>query len=243
MLRLKRGKLIVVLGPVGVGKSMIIRAFLSLSRERGIKAKSVYIKAFHGPSYLLWKIVSRVMAHKANNKLAPWYIIGKINKILSRRLLFISIFFDSITIPFIVMSKVVIPRLRGVNIFVEEYLLGTLLDYAYSFYEVGKKDYLHLLPFKILKSLCLRYRPGLVILLDADLFRLRKHWKVRGYGDPQIKYVLSQKRILPKLAQALYGSERVVELEMASAPVADLIERAWRLCDVEDEIARTHNKG
>jgi energy-coupling factor transporter ATP-binding protein EcfA2 len=148
MLRLKRGKLIVVLGPVGVGKSTIIRAFLGLSRERGIKAKSVYIKAFHGPSYLLWKIVSRVMAHKANNKLAPWYIIGKINKILSRRLLFISIFFDSITIPFIVMSKVVIPRLRGVNIFVEEYLLGTLFDYIYSFYELERGDYLHLLPIQ-----------------------------------------------------------------------------------------------
>jgi energy-coupling factor transporter ATP-binding protein EcfA2 len=243
MPRLKRGKLIVVLGPVGIGKSTIIRAFLSLSRERGIKAKSMYIKAFHGPSYLLWKIMSRVMTHKANNKLAPWYIVGKINKILSRRLLLISIFFDSITIPFIVMLKVVIPRLRGVNIFVEEYFLGTLFEYAYSSYEAGRKDYLHLLPFKILKSLCLRYKPSLVILLNADLFTLRKHWKVRGYGDPQIKYVLSQKRILPKLAQALYGSERVVELEMASAPVADLIERAWQLCDVEDEIARTQSKG
>jgi broad-specificity NMP kinase len=236
MPRLKRGKLIVVLGPVGVGKSTIIRAFLSLSRGRGIKAKSVYIKAFHGPSYLLWKIMSRVMTRKANNKLAPWYIVGKINKILSRRLLLISVYLDSITIPYILVLRVMIPRLRGVNIFVEEYLLGTLFDYIYSFYELERGNYLHLLPFKMLESLCLRYKPSLVILLDANLFELIKHWRGRGYGDPQIKYVLSQKYILPKLAQALYSKEHIVELEVASASVADIVERIWRLCNMEDEI-------
>jgi broad-specificity NMP kinase len=236
------GKLIVFLGPVGVGKSTIIRALLRISRERGIKAKSVYIKAFHGPSYFLWKIISCMITRKANSKLAPWYIVGKINKILSQRLLLISIFFDSITIPLVVMQKVIMPRLHGTNIFIEEYLLGTLFDYAYSFYEVGRRDYLHLLPFKILESLCLRYKPNLAILLDADLFELRKHWKDRGYGDPQIKYVLSQKRILPKLAQALYGKEHVEKLKIDSASVADIVERIWRYVICKGEIDESQSK-
>jgi len=233
---LSRGKLVVFLGPVGVGKSTVIRALLNLSKKRGIKAKSVYIKAFHGPSYLLWKIASHIIAREVNRKLAPWYIVGKINRNLSRCLLLISVYLDSITIPFILILKVIIPKLLRVNIFVEEYLLGTLFDYIYSFYKLESGNYLHLLPFKMLESLCLRYKPSLVILLDADLFELRKHWKDRDYGDPQIKYVLSQKHILPKLAQALCGKEHVVELEITSALVADIVERIRRLCDMEDEI-------
>jgi broad-specificity NMP kinase len=232
----RRGKLVVFLGPVGVGKSTVIRALLNLSKKRGVKAKSVHIKAMHGPSYLLWKIMSHIIARKVSRKLAPWYIVGKINRNLSRRLLLISVYLDSITIPFILVLRVMIPRLRGVNIFVEEYLLGTLFDYIYSFYELERGNYLHLLPFKMLESLCLRYKPSLVILLDANLFELIKHWRGRGYGDPQIKYVLSQKYILPKLAQALYSKEHIVELEVASASVADIVERIWRLCDMEDEI-------
>jgi energy-coupling factor transporter ATP-binding protein EcfA2 len=240
---MSRGKLVAFLGPVGVGKSTIIRALLSFSKKRRIKAKSVSIKAFHGPSYFLWKIISHIIARKVDSKLAPWYVVGKINRSLSRCLLLISAYIDSITIPFILVLKVIVPRLCGVNIFVEEYLLGTLFDYVYSFYKLERGDYLHLLPFKMLESLCLRYKPSLVILLDANLFELRKHWNDRGYGDPQIKYVLSQKHILPKLAQALYGKEHVVELEIASASVADIVERIWRLCNMEDEINGTQSKG
>ncbi|MEM3680048.1 MAG: hypothetical protein QW359_00130 [Metallosphaera sp.] len=219
-----KAKIIAVVGPVGVGKSTVIKVLMCFFSKSGLKVKFTYIKAFHGPSYLLWKVVRHVLAPKENSRLAPWYVISKINQRIARLLLLISIYLDSITIPLMLMLKVRLPKYRGITVLVEEYLLGTLLDYIYSFYKsemIGRLH--HLPPFRVLMSLCIKYKPDFTILLDANLHEIRRHWDIRDYGDPQIEYVLFQKQFLPKLIQALCKNH-VIKFDVASVSVIDMAE-------------------
>lgn len=94
-----KAKVIAVVGPVGIGKSTVINALTHLSRKSGLKVKSAYINVFHSSSYLLWKVARRVLIAKENSRLAPWYIIGKVNSKVGRVLLLISMYLDTITIP------------------------------------------------------------------------------------------------------------------------------------------------
>ena len=217
-----KANVIAILGPVGAGKSTIINILIKQLRENRLKVKSAYIKAFHGPSFALWKLISYVIAHKEDNKLAPWYVIGKVNPEVAKLLLLVSTYLDSITIPFMLMLKVMLPKFCGADILIEEYLPGTLLDYIYSFYKLERTGYDHFLPFRILRSLSIKYKPDVTALLDADLPILKKHWGERGYGDPQIEYVLFQRRILPKLLQALNYEGRIIKFKITSAQATSI---------------------
>ena len=223
-----KAKVIAVVGPVGVGKSTIIRAIIGLSKKRGFRAKSTGIKAFHGPSFILWKITSYIVPSKEDDKLAPWYVIGKVNLRIAQLLLLISTYLDSVTIPFMLMLKVILPKLCRISIFVEEYLLGTLLDYIYSFYNSKRREYFHLLPFKMLMSLCIKYKPDFTLFFDTDFSELKKHWSSRGYGDPQMEYVLFQKHVLPKLVQVLYSEEHFIKLRI-SGSITSTVKKVWSL--------------
>jgi len=226
-----KAKVIAVVGPVGVGKSTVIKALIHLSRKRGLTVKSTYIKAFHGPLYLLWKVARRVLAPKENGRLASWYIIGKVNPRIARVLLLISMYLDTITIPFILMLRVKLPKVLGVTVFVEEYLLGTLLEYVYSFHKSGKEIQLHhLLLFKSLMSLCIKYKPDFTIILDANLSEIRRHWGIRGYGDPQVKYVLFQRDFLNRCIEVLYEEkEHVMKFNVGSISAVSIAEKVLSL--------------
>jgi nicotinamide riboside kinase len=57
----RRGRLIVFLGPVSVGKSTMIRGLATELRAKSFRVSTTFIKAFHGPSYLLWKLTARLL--------------------------------------------------------------------------------------------------------------------------------------------------------------------------------------
>lgn len=220
-----KAKIIAVVNPVGVGESAVIKVLTHFFNKGGLKTKSTYIKAFHGPSYLLWKVIRYILALKENGKLASWYVVGKVNKRIARLLLLTSIYLDSITLPFMLVVKVKLPKYLGITVLVEEYLLGTLLDYIYGFYKLEMTGRLYrLLPFRVLTLLCVKCKPDFAVLLDANLREIRGRWDTRGYGDIQVEYVLLQRRFLPKLAHAFYD-KRAMDFNTALVSPTEIAKR------------------
>jgi hypothetical protein len=52
---------------------------------------------------------------------------------------------------------------------------------------------------KALYSLLSKYPPDITIVLIADLSELMHRWMIRGYGDPQPRYVLLQSLFFERL--------------------------------------------
>jgi GTPase SAR1 family protein len=186
-----RGKLVVLLGPVGVGKSTIIRGLTQTLKVNGLKVSTVFIKAFHGPSYVLWALTVRILG--IESKYAPWFIIprsGRINlaKVLATISLYLDVFF---VIP-LKLLKITLLRNSGYYVISEEYLYSTLFDYIYSDFDSKMRGRLTNIPIRILNTLVAKYTPDIIIILIANIPELRRRWIIRGYGDPQPRYVLAQ---------------------------------------------------
>jgi thymidylate kinase len=186
-----RGKLVVFLGPVGVGKSTIIRGLTQALKANGLKVSTVFIKAFHGPSYILWALMTRILG--VESKYAPWFIIprsGRINlaKILATISLYLDIFF---VIP-LKLLKITLLRNSGYYVISEEYLYSTLFDYIYSGFDSKMRGRLMNIPIRILNTLAAKYTPDIIIILVTNIPELRRRWIIRGYGDPQPHYILAQ---------------------------------------------------
>jgi thymidylate kinase len=200
---IRKGKLIVFLGPVGVGKSTIIRGLVQALRSRGFRTYTVFIKAFHGPAYVLWAFTARLL--NLNGKYAPWFAISRSGRIdLAKILLMLSIYFDTFfSIP---LKLILVRTLRRIGYYVisEEYLHSTILDYIYSTISINVKNRFVNACLEVLNSLLNKYSPDITVVLTANVSELRHRWKTRGYGDPQLRYVLLQRAFLNKLNNALH---------------------------------------
>jgi len=200
---IRKGKLIAFLGPVGVGKSTIIRGLVQVLKSRGFRTYTVFIKAFHGPAYVLWVFIARLL--NLNSKFAPWFIIPKSGRInLAKVLLTLSIYFDAfLSIP---LKLILVKILRHIGYYVvsEEYLQSTIFDYVYSIINVNVRNGFVNISLEVLNFLLNKYSPDVTVVLMADVSELRCRWKTRGYGDPQLQYVLLQYAFLNKLNDALH---------------------------------------
>jgi len=199
----RRGRLIVFLGPVGVGKSTIIRGLTQELRAREFKTYTTFIKAFHGPAYTLWVLTARLLG--LNGKYAPWFVIprsGRVN--LARTLMTLSIYLDAFFLIPLKLALIRVLRYIGYYVISEEYLNSTIFDYIYSVIDMSIQDKFVTIPLNVLSSLLNKYPPDITIVLKADLPELRHRWVMRGYGDPQLRYVLLQNAFLDKLDCALY---------------------------------------
>jgi GTPase SAR1 family protein len=199
----RRGRLIVFLGPVGVGKSTIIRGLTQELRARGFRTYTTFIKAFHGPAYALWVLTARLLG--LNGKYAPWFIIPGSRRVnLARTLITLSIYLDAFFLVPLKLALIRVLRYIGYYVISEEYLNSTIFDYIYSIIDMGAQDELVTIPLNVLSSMLNKYPPDITIVLKADLPELRHRWVMRGYGDPQLRYVLLQYAFLDKLDCALH---------------------------------------
>jgi len=117
---------IVLLGPVGVGKSSTISILTQIFNRKKLKSYKLLIKAFHGPSLL-----------GLSKGYAPWYVIPRSGyKDLARFLIILSAYTDALlTIPI----KIILVRflkLIGYTVISEEYLHTSLFDYLYSYLDL-----------------------------------------------------------------------------------------------------------
>ncbi len=194
-----RGILVVFLGPVGVGKSTIIGLLVGVLNTLGIRARRTFLKAFHGLSYVLWASAAKLLALPRGR--ASWYIIPRCGYIgLARALTLVSAYLDAfVNMPMrIFISKLY--RLAGFVVLCEEYLYTALYDYLYSYAALNiRLRNLTLLPLVVIYVLASAHKPSMVVLLDVNDCELLRRWLMRGYGDPQLKYVELQKVFLRKM--------------------------------------------
>jgi thymidylate kinase len=197
----KRGKLIALLGPVGVGKSTVIRGLAQALESRGFKTFTLFIKSFHGPAYILWTLTAKLLSLDSSH--APWFTIPKSGRVgLARVLAMLSIYLDAL---FSIPLKLIIARtLRRAGYWVvsEEYLHSTLFDHMYAIINLKLKGKLISIPMSIISALLNKYPPDITMVLRANVSELKRRWAIRGYGDPQPRYVLSQYAFLSKLHHA-----------------------------------------
>ncbi len=199
----RRGRVIVFLGPVGVGKSTMIRGLTQELRARGFRTYTTFIKSFHGPAYALWVLTARLLG--LNGRYSPWFMISRSGRVnLVKRLTVLSIYLDAF---FSIPLKLVLTRLLryfGYFVISEEYLNSTIFDHIYLVIDVGIRDKYVLIPLSVLGSLLNKYMPDITIVLKAGLPELRRRWSIRGYGEPELRYVLLQNAFLDKLDYVLH---------------------------------------
>jgi thymidylate kinase len=218
----RRGRLIVFLGPVGVGKSTIIKGLTQELRARGFRTYSTFIKAFHGPAYALWVLIARLLG--LNGKYAPWFTIprsGRVN--LTRTLMVLSIYSDAFFLIPLKLALIRVLRRVGYYVISEEYLYSTIFDYIYSIIGMSIQDKFVTTPLNIFSSLLNKYPPDITIVLKADLLELRRRWVMRGYGDPQLRYVLLQYAFLNKSDHALHVDTSGIDVKETLYRVLDKV--------------------
>jgi energy-coupling factor transporter ATP-binding protein EcfA2 len=202
----RRGRLIVFLGPVGVGKSTVIKGLAYVLKARGFRTYRTFIKAFHGPAYILWVLIVKLLGLSVNSKYSPWLLIQRSGRIvLARKLLVLSIYLDAfISIPLKIIIVRVLRRF-GYYVLSEEYLQSSLLDHIFTAINLKIKTNFSILsiPISIEYALLNKYSPDVTIVLMTNIHELKRRWVIRGYGEPQLRYVLLQYAFFNKLNNAV----------------------------------------
>lgn len=218
-----RSLLVVFIGPVGVGKSTTIADLAYALNLIGAKVHRGFIKTFHGVAYMLWWFTAKLL-YTMRNCIAPWYAVARLNRNIAMILTIISVYIDAlINIPLRILLISAL-RFLGYVILCEEYTYSTFFDYLYSFIRlnVGLRSYV-LFPLKVIYMLGTAYKPDFIVFLDADTNVLLRRWDERGYGDPQLIYVIAQRRILNTI---LHG--KVIYINTSSMKVNETIRTVLR---------------
>ena len=186
----RSGMLIAFLGPVGVGKSTVMQYLALLFKAEGKRVYLSTLKSFHGPAYILWSLVVKLLRLRSKGKYAPWLILlksGKINTVKS--LLLFSMYSDAfLYIPIKLLSLRLMRRLGSI-VLVEEYIYTAIVDYWYTAKQMLNMDDVPRIPQIVVLSLLEKHRPDMLVILVADIKELVKRWRVRGYGEPQQRYL------------------------------------------------------
>jgi len=191
--------LLVIEGPVGVGKSTIVKLLSKVLNDKGMPVAKTFLKTFHGPSFVIWFLATKlIIGGQKMSKLrmlAPWYLLSKLNSVLAWRLTVLAALLDALLSIPLKLFQIQLLRQIGYIVICEEYLYGTLTDYMYTLINASNRKGKCLLRFTIAVSIAMlrKYRPSMTILLDADRVEIIKRWKKRGYGDPQKRYIKFQR--------------------------------------------------
>jgi len=230
---MRRGKLVVFLGPVGVGKSTVCRYLVSILRRKGYTASFIYVKAVHGLSFLIFYTIAllifgRRLHNYIRKRIAPWYIVSKRNKILAEKITAIVAAIDTlISLP---LQLLRISLMLFFNDFVlcEEYLLGTINDHLYGLLKTKSVNIKWCLRamIRILTAMALRCRPYLIIILDANYHELLSRWRNRGYGELQWEYIFFQKVFLKLLREEMIIKGVTINYIDANNGIIKVLQRA-----------------
>lgn len=214
------GKVIVLLGPVGVGKSTIANYLLASLNSMNFRTIKTFMKSYHGLSYFLWAIMARMLG--IHFKYAPWYELTRKYKNLSRVLGLISMYVD---ILFLVIKSLWIKLHRsfGYFVLVEECLQSTVLDYLFMHAKLKLDEFSLNFILRVLYALSIKLHPDVVVLLDANLHTLMNRWEFRRRDEPDLFYVMSQIKILPKIAEfTSRGSSGIFKIATDNLDIDDI---------------------
>jgi broad-specificity NMP kinase len=111
----------------------------------------------------------------------------------------LSIYLDAfLSIPFKLMIIKILKYFKY-YILSEEYIQSTLFDYIFAIIDLKIRGKFINIPINIMYTLLIKYLPDVIVILMANIYELRHRWKIRGYGDPQLRYVLLHVIYLNKL--------------------------------------------
>ncbi len=203
---LGRGYFIVFLGPVGVGKSTVIRGLARELRARGFKVYTTFIKAFHGPSYIVWVLIAKLLGLKFSKFASPWYVIPKSGRLrLARTIFIITTYVDAfLSIPLKILQVWVFKAL-GAYVLSEECLNVSIPEYIFALHTMGCTcTKICRIPLRVISYFAKRYVPDEIIVLDSSNNTLRERWAMRREGVPDpIYFALQRTYILANVNRTL----------------------------------------
>jgi len=229
---MKRGKLVVLLGPVGVGKSTIGRYLMSILKRRGYTVSFIYVKAVHGLGFLIFYIIALLIFGKrlhdyTRKRIAPWYIVSKRNKILAEKITAVVAVIDTLISLPLQLLRISLMLFFNDFIFCEEYLLGTVNDYLYGLLKTKSINVKRCLKamIRIFMAMVARYRPHIIIILDTNYRELLSRWRNRGYGELHWEYILFQKAFLKLLKEEIFIKRVAVNYIDANKDIVIVLQR------------------
>lgn len=210
-------RFIAILGPVGIGKSTVINYLVKILRSKNYYVARVFIKAMHGPAYVLWLIISRLLGMP--RKWGPYFYVMEAGYKPAKFLKVLSVYLDAfISIPLKILY-IKLLNLLGFIVISEEYLPAAIYHHLYDYIRYGIEGNLAYFPLKIIYAFSIHYRPDAIIVLNSSLSTIIDRWKVRGYGDPHpYTYVLPLRIFLLRILMKYFnGNIHVIDADNSNA--------------------------
>ncbi len=195
-------RVIAFIGTVGSGKSTHMRLLYSKLKQRGLRAKTTFLKTGHLFAFILEVFLAKMVAGKRKDVFPIRALVEEKPHLFKRIFkLWLSLDLVSVTIRFLV--SIYIPLKLGYTVLVEEYIPATISDYIYLSkiikfpLKINSFEIIYLLK---LMSLC---GPTHIVFLDAENDKLTLRWKLRGSFDEREDYIRMQRSILLRLSKEL----------------------------------------
>jgi broad-specificity NMP kinase len=80
--------------------------------------------------------------------------------------------------------------------------------------------------------LLIKYLPDVLVVLMADIYELRRRWKIRGYGDPQLRYIKLQYIFLNEI----HKLNRTLNINTSNISVKAILNKVLNEIFKNDEI-------
>jgi hypothetical protein len=178
--------IIVLMGPVGVGKTTI-RKYLVLSlRKRGIKARGSYIRLNHAFAYLFLLTVTKILHCKGPE---PISTLGRYNPHIFVRLFPLWKYLMTLSLVIMYLIRVYLPyRILKRTVVIEDYLPVTACDLIWvaTWFGIPLKSLLKELSMilRLLTKSSIR-----IVCLEASHETLIRRWSIRGSFERDKSYM------------------------------------------------------
>jgi hypothetical protein len=182
-------RLIVLMGPVGVGKTTLAYSLISISRSGGVSTKYSYIRLNHVFAYVLTWIIARLLG---KIPVEPLSAIHSRNPLIFKKLFKLWLYTAILSLALKYIIAIDIPIKFYKRIFVEDYLVVTVCDLVavLNAYKIPLSE--ATLMLKLLTRLLLKHKTCIVLLRVSTYNSLIRRWAMRGSIDRDIHYAVSE---------------------------------------------------
>ncbi len=199
-------RVLVFIGPVGVGKSTHIRLLASKFDGMGLKVRRTSLKTNHWFARALTFSVARILSGRKRDVHYVRVLTDENPKIFKELFkLWLSLDLISVSIQF--LFAIYLPLIMGYTVLVEEYIPATIADYMYVAQTIGLPPEAVSSAIGFVSKLMYSVGPTRVIFLDADTKELKLRWLSRGSSEERIDYLSMQRSILRSLSTKLFPNE------------------------------------
>jgi len=192
---IEKNRIIVFLGPVGVGKSTQIRYLSMKYNLLNIKFRNTQFKSLHILSNFLLLFFLKLLGENLDNN--PRQLFWTKHRRIGRRIWPILVLLDMPSSILRFFFTINIPFNFNQLIFVEEYLPASIIDYSFFRKKLEINDAISSFYMNLLYKLYFKYlRFTTIIFLDASYSKVIQRIKHRNTYTEQLEYIKMQKSLL-----------------------------------------------